>query len=231
MTYKTETYHAVFLESMTERRYKRIQAVLAKRQPDLSVLAEDVYKPHNLSAMLRTCDAVGIGEVHAVTPTGGIPTFNETSASADKWVNLHVYDALPDALETLKAQNMQLLAAHLSDEAVDYRDVDYTQPTCILLGNEKRGVSTEAALRADKHIIIPMLGMVQSLNVSVATAVILFEAQRQRRAAQMYDTPRLSEAQIHEQTFRWLYPRETEKLEADGQLFPDLDEKGYIISP
>ena len=214
---------------MTERRYRRISEVLAKRQPDLSVLAEDVYKPHNLSAMLRTCDAVGIGEVHAVTPTGGVPTFNETSASADKWVKLHVYDALADALETLRAQNMQLLAAHLSDEAVDYRDVDYTQPTCILLGNEKRGVSTEAALRADKHIIIPMLGMVQSLNVSVATAVILFEAQRQRRAAGMYDAPRLSQERINNQTFKWLYPREAKRLELDRQPFPKLDDKGYIL--
>lgn len=224
-------HYAVSLVVMTERRYHRIREVLAKRQPDLSVLAEDVYKPHNLSAMLRTCDAVGIGEVHAVTPTGGVPTFNETSASADKWVNLHVYGALADALETLKAQNMQLLAAHLSDEAVDYRDVDYTQPTCILLGNEKRGVSTEAALRADKHIVIPMLGMVQSLNVSVATAVILFEAQRQRRAAQMYAAPRLSVELRNVQTFKWLYPREAAKLEAEGQAYPELDEKGYIITP
>ena len=213
---------------MTERRYRRILDVLAKRQPDLTVLAEDVYKPHNLSAMLRTCDAVGIGTVHAVTPTGGVPTFNETSASADKWINLRVYDALPEALETLRAENIQLLAAHLSEGAVDYRDVDYTKPTCIILGNEKRGVSPEAAMRADKHIIIPMLGMVQSLNVSVATAVILFEAQRQRRAAGLYDTPRLSEQEINNQTFKWLYPREAEQLAASAQPFPALDETGAL---
>ena len=93
--------------------------------------------------------------------------------------------------KTQKMQNMQILAAHLSLEAVNYRDVDYTQPTCILMGNEKHGVSDEAASIADKHIIIPMLGMVQSLNVSVATAVILFEAQRQRRNAGLYASPQL----------------------------------------
>ena len=215
------------LYTMTTRRYHRILQVLSKRQPDLSILAEDVYKPHNLSAMLRSCDAVGIGTVHAVNPTGGIPTYNETSASADKWVELVVHRTLPDAIETLP--QTQLFAAHLSDDAVDYRDVDYTRPTCILFGNEKRGVTSEAAERADKHIIIPMLGMVQSLNVSVATAVILFEAQRQRRAAGLYDTPRLSNEAINAQAFEWLYPREAEHLDETGNPYPELDEQGFIV--
>lgn len=213
---------------MTLRRLERILNVLAKRQPDLTILAEDVYKPHNLSAMLRSCDAVGIGTVHAVNPTGGVPTFSETSASADKWVNLVVHDSLLSALDALKAENMQVLAAHLSNEARDYRDVDYTQPTCILFGNEKGGVSEAAAARADAHIVIPMLGMVQSLNVSAATAVILFEAQRQRRASGLYDAPRLSPEVQRAQTFIWLYPREAAKLLATGQPFPALDEEGSI---
>jgi len=215
-------------KTMTARRYHRILQVLSKRQPDLSILAEDVYKPHNLSAMLRSCDAVGIGTVHAVNPTGGVPTYNETSASADKWVELVVHKALSDALEAFEKPT-QLLAAHLSDDAVDYRDVDYTRPTCILFGNEKRGVTDEAAERADKHIIIPMLGMVQSLNVSVATAVILFEAQRQRRAAGLYDAPRLSDGAINAQAFEWLYPREAERLAETGKPFPALDEDGFIV--
>ena len=212
---------------MTARRYHRILQVLHKRQPDLSILAEDVYKPHNLSAMLRSCDAVGIGTVHAVNPTGGIPTYNETSASADKWVELVVHKTLPDAIKTLP--QTQLLAAHLSSEAVDYCDVDYTRPTCILFGNEKRGVSSEAAERADGHIIIPMLGMVQSLNVSVATAVILFEAQRQRRAAGLYDTSRLDSEAINAQAFKWLYPREAKHFAGKGEPFPELDEEGLIV--
>ena len=214
---------------MTAKRYQRILDVLAKRQPDLSVLAEDVYKPHNLSAMLRTCDAVGVGTVHAVTPTGGVPTFNETSASADKWIDLRVYDTLTSALDPLRESGLQLLATHLSDRAVDYRDVDYTQPTCIIFGNEKRGVSPEAAMRADQNIVIPMLGMVQSLNVSVATAVILFEAQRQRRAAGLYGAPRLSPEQINDQAFRWLYPREAEQFAREGRAFPPLSETGAVM--
>src|SRR5690554_1711101 len=120
---------------MTERRRRRIFDVLSRRQPDLTVLAEDVYKPHNLSAILRTCDAVGIGEVHAVTPTGGVATYNATSASAEKWVDLVVHGSTEEAAATLKERGYQLYAAHLSAEAVDYRDVNYALPCAIMLGN------------------------------------------------------------------------------------------------
>lgn len=200
--------------------------VLSRRQPDLTIVAEDVHKPHNLSAMLRSCDAVGIGTVHAIDPTGGIPTFSETSASAQKWVELRQHSDLHDLLAHLRGEDMQLLAAHLSDTAVDFREVDYTRPTAILFGNEKQGVSRAAAARADRHVIIPMLGMVQSLNVSVATAVILFEAQRQRRAAGLFDAPRLASTEMNDLAFRWLYPREAQLLTQNRRPFPTLQEDG-----
>jgi tRNA (guanosine-2'-O-)-methyltransferase len=204
--------------------------VLAHRQPDLTIVAEDVYKPHNLSAMIRSCDAVGIGVVHAIDPTGGVPTFTETSAGADRWVDLRLHQDFTEALDSLRDQRMQVLAAHFSHKATDYRDVDYTRPTAVLFGNEKRGVSERVAARVDAHVIIPMLGMVQSLNVSVATAVILFEAQRQRRAAGFYDRPRMTEAEMNDQAFRWLYPREAEVLESRGEPFPRLLEDGTYLT-
>lgn len=216
------------LGGVTKERYQRVSAMLARRQPDLSVLAENVHKPHNLSAILRSCDAVGIPTVHAVNPTGGVPTFNETSASADKWVGLRVHASLLDAKAAIG--DLQLLAAHFSATAKDYRDVDYTKPTCVLMGNEKRGVSAEAAGLADAHIVIPMLGMVQSLNVSVATAVILFEAQRQRLEAGFYDVPRLGEAERRRLAFGYLHPRQAAQLEACGQPFPELDDDGDIVA-
>lgn len=209
-------------------RYQKVTAMLRKRQPDLTILAEDVYKPHNLSAMLRSCDAVGIGEVHATNPTGGIATFNETSASAEKWVKVQVYPDIQTAITVVKAKGMQTFAAHFSAHALDYRDVDYTKPTCILFGNEKWGVTDEAANLVDAHIIIPMLGMVPSLNVSVATAIILFEAQRQRRVAGLYDKPRYPEAELHEQAFRLLHPKEAEYYQAHARPFPPLHEDGSI---
>lgn len=214
---------------MTVARFHKIRRVLSLRQPDLTVLAENVHKPHNLSAMLRSCDAVGIGIVHAVNPTGGVPTYGPTSASAEKWVELQVHPTLSDAYRTIKAQGMQLLAAHFSDRAIDYREADYTRPSCILFGNEKDGVSAQAAGLADAHIVIPMYGMVPSLNVSVAAAVILFEAQRQRRAAGLYDTPRLSPEAIAEKTFCWLYPKQAALLRSKGLPFPALDEDGNIV--
>jgi len=213
---------------MTERRFRRIDAVLRRRQPDLTILAEDVYKPHNLSAMLRSADAVGIGHVHAVTPTGGLPTYSATSASAEKWVTLEVHAGLDAALARVRGAGMQVLAAHLSASAVDYRDVDYVRPTCILFGNERSGVSAEAAAAADAHVIIPMLGMVPSLNVSVATAVILFEAQRQRRAAGAYDVPALGSEERNAQAVRWLYPRLATHYDAHGWALPQLDAHGAL---
>ncbi len=218
-----------YAEVMTATRYQKILRVLWRRQPDLTVLAENVHKPHNLSAILRSCDAVGIGTVHAVNPTGGVPTYSETSASADKWVDLIVHDHLNDAYDALKAQGVQIAAAHLSGEAVDYREVDYTRPTCVLVGNEKDGVSARAASLADRHVMIPMLGMVQSLNVSVATAVVLFEAQRQRLEAGLYERPRFSEEELARQAFLWLYPKQAKVFIERGLPFPKLDEAGEIV--
>lgn len=208
---------------MTPERAAKVNRVLSLRQADLTVLAENVYKPHNLSAILRSCDAVGIGTVHAVNPTGGVPTYSETSASADKWVELQVHPDINSAVDGFRAAGMQVLAAALSDRAVDYRAVDYTRPTVIVLGNEKDGVSQRAASLADEHIIVPMLGMVQSLNVSVAAAVILFEAQRQREAAGMYAQPQMEKAERDRLAFEWLYPREARIMRDRGDAYPDVD--------
>ena len=190
---------------MTPERLAKIRAVLDKRQPDLTVLLERVHKPHNFSAILRSCDAVGVLEAHAIPAKYGIPdlegseglslkgkTYNETSGSAAKWVGLRIHQDTDAAFAHLKSQGFQVLAAHFSERSVDYREADYTRPTCILLGTEKWGVSPEAAVLSDGHIVIPMLGMVQSLNVSVAAAVILFEAQRQRLQAGLFGQARLS---------------------------------------
>ncbi len=215
---------------MTMERYQKVLTMLDKRQPDLTILAEDVHKPHNLSAMLRSCDAVGIGEVHATNPTGGIATFNETSASAEKWVRVRVHSDIGAAVSEVRTKGMNIFAAHFSDKALDYRKVDYTKPTCILFGNEKWGVSEASASLVDAHVIIPMYGMVPSLNVSVATAIILFEAQRQRLESGLYDVPRLSEGERHRQAFWLLHPKEAALFEAKGQPFPALNEDGGFVA-
>ena len=121
---------------MTLERRNRIRAVLDKRQPDLTVLLEQVHKPHNLSAILRSCDAVGVLEAHCVALEGRPATFSDTSASAEKWVPINTHATTKDAFASLKAKSFQIYATHLSERAVDYREVDYTRPTwnCLRVG-------------------------------------------------------------------------------------------------
>jgi tRNA (guanosine-2'-O-)-methyltransferase len=207
---------------MTLERRTRIRTVLEQRQPDLTVLLEQVHKPHNLSAILRSCDAVGVLEAHCVALQGRVPTFNDTSASADKWVPLRVHPDTVQAITTLKARGFQIVATHLSDQSVDYREVDYTVPTCVMLGAERWGLTGEAAQLADRNVIVPMMGMVSSLNVSVAAAVILFEAQRQRARAGMYAAPRLDPDLFARLEYEWLHPREAEHFRSRGEPYPAL---------
>lgn len=215
---------------MKAERYARIRAVLDRRQPDLTVLLERVHKPHNLSAVLRSCDAVGVLEAHAVEPAGGLPTFSETSASADKWVLLRVHRSTPEAFDALRSGGFHVVATHLSERARDYREVDYTRPTCLLLGAERWGVSDEAAALADENVVVPMRGMVSSLNVSVAAAVILFEASRQRAEAGFYDSPRLTSDLYRRLAFEWLYPREAVLMRERGEAYPELEEDGSFTT-
>ena len=215
---------------MIPRRYERLRQVLNRRQPDLTVLTEDVHKPHNLSAIIRTCDAVGVFAVHAVNRHSDTPTFSQVAQGSEKWVKLHSHPDIKTAIEKLQTSQHKIYAAHLSDIAVDYRQIDYTQPTAILLGTEKWGVTDEAANLVDGHIIIPMQGMVQSLNVSVANAVILFEAQRQRLEAGLYDKIRL-DSQTYDQTlFEWGYPDIADMYRREGKPYPKLGEAGEILA-
>ena len=214
------------------RRYQRICQTLDRRQPDLTVLMEDVHKPHNISAIIRTCDAVGVLSVHAMNQVADgelLDTYSQVAQGSEKWVDLHRHPDITAAIDHLHQQNFKIYAAHLSDRAVDYRNIDYTQPTAILMGAERWGVSDTAAELVDGHIIIPMLGMVQSLNVSVAAAVILFEAQRQRLQAGFYDQPRLDPDLYQQRVFEWGYP-ELVAYYRDRQLpYPALDENGQIV--
>ncbi|BDP40366.1 tRNA (guanosine(18)-2'-O)-methyltransferase [Deinococcus aetherius] len=215
---------------MTPERYEKIRRVLSRRQPTLSVLMDEVHKPHNFSAILRTCDAVGVLTAHAVPPGGGaLPTFDATSGSAHKWVEVRRHPDAMSATRELQAGGVQVLATHLSQRSLDYREPDYTRPTCLLLGAEKWGVSDEAATLADANIVIPMFGMVQSLNVSVAAATILFEAQRQRLAAGMYDAPQLAPDELGRLAFEWAYPDLAPGYRERGEPYPALDEAGQIV--
>ncbi len=216
---------------MIPRRFRRLRAVLDRRQPDLTVLLEQVHKPHNFSAILRTCDAVGVFEAHAVAPGGELLPDKTTSSSAGQWVAVRSWANLEEAFAHLKGRGFTVLAAHPGPAAEDFRTADYTRPTALLLGQEKDGVSPEAAALADGWVEIPMLGLVPSLNVSVAAAVILFEAQRQRRAAGLYQRPRLDPETYAATLFQWAYPDLAERCRRRGMPYPPLGPEGEILGP
>lgn len=212
-------------------RFHRIQSILSRRQPDLTVVMEQVNKEHNISAVLRNCDAVGVLDVHAIPPRHGLKLSEEISAGAAKWVKVHRHPDAGHALAEVKSAGMQVVAAHPDPAAVDFRDVDFTRPTAILLGAERWGIRTETLRQADLTTFIPMVGMVRSLNVSVATALLLYEAQRQRAEAGMYkpDPHRIPAERRHRLLFEMTYPRVAHHLRAQGVPYPDLGPDGEIV--
>lgn len=217
---------------MSPERYARICEMLATRQPDLTVCLEQVHKPHNVSAIIRTADAVGVHQVHAVWPTTRMRTLVSSAAGSNSWVSVKTHPTIGDAVGHLKAQGMQILATNLSARAVDFREVDYTRPTCVLLGQEKTGITEEALALADRDIVIPMIGMVQSLNVSVASALILYEAQRQRQNAGLYrrDNSMLDEEEQQRLLFEGGYPVLANVAKRKGLPRPQIDEQGQVVA-
>lgn len=213
---------------MTPERFATLRDRLDRRQPDLTVLMDGVHKSHNISAVMRTCDAVGIFEAHAWSPDGGIRRHHNTSAGASRYVPLHSHRDTGKAIANLKQRGFRVLAAHFSERAIEYRKVDYTQPVALLLGSELEGCSEIAARKADEHIIIPMQGLVASLNVSVAAAVILFEAQRQRLVAGMYDESRLDPELKQRTLFEWAHPRIARFCRERGYPYPGMTEDGDL---
>ncbi|MBT8137752.1 MAG: tRNA (guanosine(18)-2'-O)-methyltransferase TrmH [Gammaproteobacteria bacterium] len=212
---------------MTPERFTKLKRVLAQRQPDLTVLAENTRKTRNIAALVRTCDAVGVPRLHVVSHET-VRRHRMISAGAQKWVQLQRHTTIRDACDELHAAGYQLLAAHQSRHAVDFREVDYTRPSAVLVGGELWGVSATAAAAADRHITVPMCGMVSSLNVSVAAALVLYEAMRQRQAAGMYDQERLAQSEIERLLVEWSHPRVARRCRELGRPYPSLDEQGNL---
>ncbi len=213
---------------MNPERFQKLAGALRRRQPDLTVLMERVHKSHNLSAILRNCDAVGVLEAHAIPPEEGLQIHSHTSAGTAKWVRLVRHRTVEAAIEDLKGRGFRVLAAHPGPEAVDFREVDYTVPTALMMGAELLGLSDEALSLADLQISIPMVGMARSFNVSVATALLLFEAFRQRDAAQMYDESRIDPEDMERILFEWAYPRIARHCRARDTPYPSLGQDGDL---
>lgn len=216
---------------MTPKRFDKLRGVLDRRQPDLTVLLDNVHKTHNFSAIVRSCDAVGAFEAHAVWPDPKLKPNHMSAGGTGKWVRICVHPDLDVAVSTLKEKGMQIVAAHREINARDYRQVDFTRPTAILLGAELDGISKVGLSHADLRVAVPMAGMVESLNVSVAAAILLFEAQQQREAAGMYDRSRLDPEVYARTLFEWCHPEVAAYCRRNNRPYPSLDENGEISGP
>jgi len=216
---------------MTPERFQKIKDILIKRQPDLTVVLDNVHKPHNLAAIIRSCDAIGISDIHGISSNEQKVGVNLKSASgSNHWVNLHIHHSIPNVISELKQSGFSIYAANDSAKAIDYRKVDYTKPSVIVLGAELDGISPETLDAVDEEIKIPMQGMVESLNVSVANAVILFEAQRQRLKVGLYEKCRLDKNTFEKLLFEFSYPEAAKVYQSTGEPYPELDTEGQIIS-
>ena len=190
---------------MTPERTDKLIKVLSKRQSNLTVVMENVQDPHNISAVLRTCDAVGIQDVYILTTK--IPRHKKfgykSSSSALKWLTIHEFDNLEECMKAVRKNFSKILTTHLSSDAVQLYDIHFTESVALVFGNEHAGVTDECRALADGNFIIPQMGIIQSLNISVACAVSIYEAMRQKMVAGHYDHASLPKEQMDTLLTQW----------------------------
>jgi tRNA (guanosine-2'-O-)-methyltransferase len=195
---------------MTPERDTRLTSVLNKRQDDITVVLENVFDPHNISAVMRSCDAVGIQDIFILTTRIG-PHKKwgmKSSSSASKWVTVHQFTDTEVCFKALRERYDKILATHLGTEASSLYDLDLTGSIALVFGNEHDGVSKEALALCDGNFIIPQVGIIRSLNISVACAVSIYEAFRQKSAAGHYDRPKLQGDYLEELRTKWGFEAE-----------------------
>ena len=190
---------------MTPERTERLTSVLNKRQPDLTVLLENVFDPHNISAVMRTCDAVGLQDIYILNTK--IPAHKKwgakSSSSAAKWLTIHQFTNADECFAELRKHYKKIYTTHLSSDAVGLHQLNLTEPVCLVFGNEHSGISDEIIAMADGNFIIPQVGIIKSLNISVACAVCLYEAYRQKDAAGHYNSVKLEGEKLNTLRNEW----------------------------
>jgi tRNA (guanosine-2'-O-)-methyltransferase len=211
----------------TEERLSRIDDILTRKQPTLQVMLENVHNSQNLSTIIRTSDAVGVLDIYYSSKENETLRIHKTiTQGAHRWTHRHrIQDGhTVRFLQEKKKEGFQVVVTHLEERAVSFREVDYTKPTLIVMGNDKDGVSDEIIAEATDVIVIPMEGMAQSLNVSVATALILYEAQRQLENAGIYARPQISLEKREAIKADWVY-RDTIARRSKGEIALEFREE------
>jgi tRNA (guanosine-2'-O-)-methyltransferase len=195
---------------MTEERRQKFERVLAHRQTDLTVVLENVFDPHNISAVMRSCDAVGIQEIYVLNTK--IPRHKKwgfrSSSSAAKWLTVHQFENTAECFAAIRENYSSIFTTSLTNNSISLYSMDLTQSIALVFGNEHSGVSDEINALADGNFLVPQVGMIQSLNISVACAVTLYEAYRQKQAAGHYEHQKLSSELSHNLFNQWSLNRE-----------------------
>lgn len=189
---------------ISERRLQKITSVIKSRQQSLRVVLENIHDSHNVSAIFRTCDAVGVPKITLIYNLEKFPKIGKkSSASAFKWVEKEKFKSVSECFDSLRKNGFKIYASSISNDASNLYKLDLKSKIAVVLGNEHRGVSDEAVNLADKKFKIPMYGMVQSLNVSVAAAIVLYEALRQRLKKGLYDKSELDRIELEQLIESW----------------------------
>jgi tRNA (guanosine-2'-O-)-methyltransferase len=181
---------------MTPARVERLREVVAGRTRTVAPVIEGLSNTGNVSAVLRSAEALGYQDVHVIR--GQNERFKHstrTSQGAERWLDLYRWDGPEACVRHLKAQGYRVVATHLSDDAVPLAEVDFTQPTALVFGNERDGISPAMQRLADRRVVIPLAGFTESFNVSVAAAVGLYHAQQDRLRRQGHHADLSPEAQ------------------------------------
>lgn len=190
---------------MTPERIKRLSDVIQKRQPALGLVLENVSDPHNISAVMRTADAVGVQDIYILNNNIGLHKKwgEKSSSSASKWLTIHQFTNTEECFETLRKKFDKIFTTHLEEDAVSVYDLNFTKKIALVFGNEHSGVSREAIVLADGNFLIPQVGIIKSLNISVACAVTLYEAYRQKEIAGHYNNLQLSGTELRNIKSKW----------------------------
>jgi len=203
---------------MTPERATKFRKVAARRQPNLTVILENVHDPHNIGAVLRSCDSVGIGEIFVLYTDPGLrreslQLSKRTSSGARKWVDVHFYTDATACFRQVRQRYERVWSTHLDETAVGLYELDLSGSVALLFGNEHEGLSEAALQHADGNFAIPQVGMVESLNISVACAVTLYEAFRQRKSQGFYDEKKLLSQQEQQALFKEYERRHDERID------------------
>lgn len=173
---------------MTPERQNKLDRVVAMRQANLTVVMENIEDPRNIAAVMRTCDSVGVQDLYVLNysqPHRKKWKYKSARSSA-KWLTLHQLTSVEECIEILRRGHFKIFTTRLTASAKSLYDIDFTEKTALVFGNEQDGVSDTITNLADGNFLIPQVGMIQSLNISVACAVSLYEAFRQKSIAGHY---------------------------------------------